>query len=713
MRTNRTTRWVALILLLTVLVLVPAMPVLAQDGDPPHDGDGGNGDDDDGGGSIVQNIIHTIIFPIDSLKAALEQSIIMILRGTFEDLEALYEDAFSSVAFGQYVRGPETEQVQPLWARVLYVAMVLWPVTLGLNVVMAARGGVAVTAAGYADLKEALVEWVASCVAAAASLFVLRWCMELTHHVSGMLMPASWHDVARAIAHSIADVGIVEVVARIIPGGSVFILVFFLALGFAFMVGLCLAFIARYVILFVLMVIAPFVMTLGAVPPTRWLSWLWVKGTVIALLIYPANAIMIAVAFRVAATGAIIIRLLAMIGVLSVIIALNFAVVQAVFGAAAQIVRKAKATAEQVVAMATLAVGAVGLAAAGGAGAAAGAGPIVGGGAGGGAAAADAGASGPLATSGAKSGEVEAASAAASSSGGGAKSAGATRARSALTNPQVLKRLGGVGRTLGRGIQMTSRGPIGRAVGAVVEGAGGLASDVGQEGIQEQRDGMREAAAAARAGEAEERWDERDAQRKAEYDERARSAQLRDRYRPQYGFLVQQGLDPSGEHFWGVADAMQRLEKVYSPDHGDAMRDSARSVATMMAAAQGRGQDLASLARGAGYSDPGAMFGSMVEERLLGGPGAGGFSIIPGNAGGGAAGRIFSGTAGVQAPGDWQAGWLDPHDWVQGLQVAELRGQARLPEEIERHAQQVHAIRGSEGPQDLSGYLSRVRGEGA
>lgn len=673
-----------LVLLLTLLILGSAAPVYAQGPEPPTPGpEEGTGEEGEPRPletivGAVTGVFHTMIFPVESMTAALRQSLEKILMGTFEGLADLYAEAMHAVAFGEYASGPGAGVVEPLWTKLLMVAVALWPLTLGLNVLAVARGGVAASAVGYADLKEAIIEWVASCVGAAISLYVLRWGVDLSNAVAGMLLPHDPWEIARGLGSALADTALIAVLAGLVPGGLIFMLIFTLTLGFAMMTAFLFSFIARYVILFALMSIAPLVLTMGAIPATRWLSWLWLKGVVLVLLLRPVNAVLLSLAFG-ATRGAVIVRLFVVAGILSILLTINYAVANAVFGAIGEIARKAKATTEQVMATAILALGAVagGAAALGGLGAlGAGAGTGAGGGAGGAgsAAAAEAASAGSSAGPSASPGAGE--------TGAGSGSV-AARVRSALGDPNTLRRLGKAASGFGRGLMYISRGPIGRAVGATIGGGGDLAADVGGQRALEQRDALR----AAVAEEQQAARDERGA--------------LRDRYSGQHRALAGWGLNPRGEHFYDVADAMQRLEAGYGRDR---VREFAAPAARMLAAAEGSGASLTDLARGAGFSSVGAWFGNRVEEGIQAKYGMGGAPLFP--AGGG-----------LRYPGGWAPGALTAYDFARGLELADTLGRTAHPNDVRAYAELVHAFRnpaaraGAEGVDALVEAARSINGQ--
>jgi hypothetical protein len=214
-------------------------------------------------------------------------------------------------------------------------------------------------------------------------------------------------------------------------------------------------------------------------------------------------------------------------------------------------------------------------------------------------------------------------------------------------------------------------------------GVGELAADVGQERAMGQRDTLR-------AAEAQERQEQREER-----------AALRDRYSSQHRDLAGWGIDPRSRHFYGLADALQRLEAEYGRDRA---REFAAPVARMMAAAEGSGADLAAMARQAGFTSPGEWFGWKVEEGVMGKYGMGG---VP----------LFSIGEGLRYPADWSPGILTAYDLSRGLEIAEALGRTAHPDQVRAYAELVHAFRspaaraGAEGVDALVEAARSISGQ--
>ena len=588
-------------------------------------------------GPVVQHVVHVMRFPIDSMTRALNTALSNILRGTFDGLSDLYASTMHSVAFGEYAWGPSMDMVRPIWTQVLGVAVVLWPLVLALNVLVAARGGVVGGALGYADLKESILEWIGACVMAAISLYVLDWGIRLSNAISFSLMPSDPGSICYGIAHALADVSLINVIGMMVPGGMIFLGVFFLTLGFALIVGFMLAFIARYVMLFVLISLAPLALTLGAVPPTRWLSWLWAKGVTLALLVGPANAILLNLAFRGSASGAPIVRFVIVLGIISILIGINYTLIQAVFGAVAGIAQRAARTAREIVTMALLAAGgiALGAMAVGGAGAAAKAAPS-----------AQAAEGGALPTGGGSPSPGGTGGAPAQLAGQAGGSFG-ERVRQSLSDPLVQQRLGRVMSGIGRGAAIASHSPGIRAVGALAGAAGDLMTVTAGQSL------------AARGNSFSQDRDRGNRENDRDPNEQA---------------LVRWGIRQDEPALKEMARVNARLADTYGTG---LVRKYAPPIAQMMGAASARGLSLEGMARDAGFSSVGAWYGNMVEELLMAATGR----VDP----------LFPPGSGLQTPTSWSPGALTAYDYIRGMQLAQYFDRANAHPDA--YAEMIHALR--------------------
>jgi len=428
-----------MLLVLWTMLLSPTGTAWAQQPPPPDGGEPDDGDDGDDGSpgilTILQNIVHTMIFPIESMTAALKKTIANIVSGAVEDAAEPFAEALEHVIFGGTADGPGEEMYGPAWRVFRNVSIALWPLTLGLIVATAARGGVTGNPVGLADLKEGLIEWISSVVLTVASAYLIGLGLQLSRGVTQVILTQVWGTVsARTLVGAFFNTALVGLFLEVVPGAAIFFILFMLILGFSLCTALIFAYVARYAVLFILISLAPLVLTLGTVRELRWLFWLWLKGLVLMLLLGPANALLLKLAHVAAVSGlgeigtlfGGVVKFLTAAAVLSVLLTIDYAVVKGVFGAIGEIAGKAKATTQQIVAGLVTLGGIVltgGLAGLGLGAAAAGAGGAA-------AAAGGAGGSGAAGAAG-----VSGSSAAGAGTGGAAASAGTAGAGSGGTTP--------------------------------------------------------------------------------------------------------------------------------------------------------------------------------------------------------------------------------------------------------------------------------------
>ena len=185
-----------LLLVLWAVLLSPTGTAWAQQPPPPDGGEPDDGDDGDDGSpgilTILQNIVHTMIFPIESMTAALKKTIANIVSGAVEDAAAPFAEALEHVIFGGAADGPGEEMYGPAWRVFRNVSIALWPLTLGLIVATAARGGVTGNPVGLADLKEGLIEWVSSVVLTVASAYLIGLGLQLSRGVTQVILMQVW-----------------------------------------------------------------------------------------------------------------------------------------------------------------------------------------------------------------------------------------------------------------------------------------------------------------------------------------------------------------------------------------------------------------------------------------------------------------------------------------------------------------------------------------
>ncbi len=413
---------------------------------------------------IVENIFHIIRFPFQTMMDAVVQMSNKILLQAYREAGQRFTGALDALVAGPYGLAPDVAAgsptplfenlVLPHWRVTLAAGLLLLPVTLLLTAVSALRFG-ATSALGLADLKEALLGWLISAGAAGSSYYLLSLAHRLSVATAGSLLAADFGTrvTGATLAGAFFNVNaLLALAGNLLTSPIVLYLAFFgLFLASSIMLGLGLALAAYTALAYLLTTLAPVVLILGSLPPMRWLQALWLKAVVVTFLIPIVDALLLKAAVSLfynllsaegsGDIGTFVTGVFVTAGVVSVLIAINFKVGEAVFGALAEVHRQAL---DATMGVAKLAAVAVGFAAGGLAvGAAAGAG------AGGLGAAGSTAAAGGAPLAGAPSGGVASAAASASSETGSGGMSVATPGPTASTAGFSLRSgLGGVGRRM-------------------------------------------------------------------------------------------------------------------------------------------------------------------------------------------------------------------------------------------------------------------------
>ena len=425
----------------------------------------------------ITTIIHQLRFPFDTMMNGIVKMAGDMAKQSYAAVGDTFRDMLGTLVFGNYGIAPQAAE-PPLfkdlifnhWRVTLGLALLLMPVTLALNAVCALRQGAASTL-GFADLKESLVGWLVSAGGAVASYYLLSLFYRLS--VSGALAIAetSFGDgglTPQGMASILFNSAVIFCLGISQPMVSLFLGFFVLFLASSIVLGLALALASFAALMYLLTTLAPILLVLGSLKPLEWLKSLWLKAVVLVLLLPVADVLLLKAASSITVTilnseaqghwGTVLAGLCLGAGVLSILITINFKVAELVFGAIAEIGRKAMdatmGVAQMVatvagVAVGVGAVGALGAAGAGGALGGAGGGGAMGGLVGGGAA--SGGAAGGTAL-GSLAGEAGRAGSAVEAGGGlrvtGLSSSVAQRAGGAgdgAASGQALQRAGGGG----------------------------------------------------------------------------------------------------------------------------------------------------------------------------------------------------------------------------------------------------------------------------
>lgn len=425
-----------------------------------------------------------IEFPWESLQEALMRAISGFIEGALEEVHNAI-----AASFGRWVTmtpgiitpgGGAAElpvDMEGVWKTTVSISAVLWPVTLAIMAAVAAKDVVAARSWGIGDLKEVLFGWLITAAAAGTSIYWLDLANRITNGITYALlgMEVDWSALSFGLL-----VGAVGGILATGPFGvGIALVVFGIALAILF--SLIFQFIARYTLLYVLVAIAPIVITISILPPARWLRSMWVKGFVLVELIGPINALLIKMVLTMVNispdSGLVpaLVQFLGAVGILSLLLTVDYSIIKFVFGAIQETTEKVVGTLASLGALVVAAVGGIGLATGAiGGGAAAAAGGAAGGA--GGAAGLGAGpAGGGAAAGGAAAGELTTGAAGSQAAGAGA----GELAKSGLGAQGVA----GAGKSAG---------------GLAAEGAGGLGKNVGLSGMKSQLRGAQRGAARQR-----------------------------------------------------------------------------------------------------------------------------------------------------------------------------------------------------------------------
>ena len=257
-----------------------------------------------------------------------------------------------------------------LWKVSIVIAGILMPLSFMISIGAALKDGTS-SVTGYASAREAILNWVIAAGAAVSSYFILTKVIEL----ASMSMIAIFEGLLGEInanlnlGDNIVGSLILSGMVLATPGlGQIFMSFFGMLLAVGLVASIGLALLAREVILVLVVGIAPIMLILGSVGPLRWLNGLWMKVTTIALLLGPANALLIGAAALLGmkahqtgwSGGGITDRILGYLvalGIISVLIGLNTMIGKMVYGAVIEIAGKALKGVMAVVNLAGVALG--------------------------------------------------------------------------------------------------------------------------------------------------------------------------------------------------------------------------------------------------------------------------------------------------------------------------------------------------------------------
>lgn len=421
------------------------------------------------GPTITENIFHIISFPFETMTDAVVQMSNKILQQFYKDAEWIYGEALDKTIFGDFGIAPTNLEattltplfaniIQPHWNVTFTLALLLLPATLTLTAVGAMRLGVT-SALGVTDLKEALLGWVIAAGAAAASFYLLGLAHRLSLAAAQAILLADFGEQVSGatLAQAFFNATALSAITALWPLPALYVGFFAVFLATSIILGLGLALAAYTALVYLLSAIAPLVITLGVLPPLRWLNALWIKATTVVFLLPVADALLLKAALSLyrglfdpnqgGDLFGFIASLFIIAGVLSTLIVINFKVGEMVFGALAEVHHQAwgatMGVVQMVMTVAGFALG--GLAVGAGAGASAGAGSEIA------TTSASATTTSPGATTGggaAASGEALSGMSSSATTTGGLSTAGRQRSPGVASNPGLGQRIAEIAREM-------------------------------------------------------------------------------------------------------------------------------------------------------------------------------------------------------------------------------------------------------------------------
>ena len=361
---------IAILLGAIAVLMIPSGTVFAA---PPAQGPTPPPTPPPSGGDPITQIINQIIqFPFENLVEALQNAAKSILTGTITPLESFFSASIGrwltsspgiitpggGIAQGDDVMGPA-------WRLMVKVAVLLWPLTLAIIAAIAAKDAVAAASWGIGDLKEALGGWLIAVVLSATSLYWMDLANRFTNATTMTILNMSFVGEAgfqpnalTALVFGTAGL----LLAWVSMPAALIVVIFVILMGLAVLSSLIFQFLARFVILYILVALAPVVIILGVLPPMSWFRYMWLRGFIMVEAIGPINALLLKLVMVLTVRGTsndpitAFVNFIGAIGVLSILITVDGVIIKGVFGAAEEVMQKAVSTVQ---AMGTLALAGV------------------------------------------------------------------------------------------------------------------------------------------------------------------------------------------------------------------------------------------------------------------------------------------------------------------------------------------------------------------
>ncbi len=333
----------------------PADPVPHPE--PPEDGgnEGGNGNTGSVGDSsdekkstnVFTNIIK-VFFPTATLKAAIVSALDSIFSEALSQLTNPTSDFYKmGEAVSNIVFDVETLKETRLdsWTQLRKVAFALLPLTAALTIWASMKDGL-YSVTGYANTYEAIAEFFVSIALALASYWLMEQSISLVKTLSVAIADSLDIEIKRSVfdgfvlksLNASMDSPILTMIM------SIFMFLFVLV----FIGSVLISFLAREVVIIIAIALAPVMIILGSVRPLGWLRGLWFKAFLVFLLLLPINVLALGVGVKFLNTAgnvttgplASLFQIVIVIGITSILIAINGTLGKMVFGAAMEVANK-------------------------------------------------------------------------------------------------------------------------------------------------------------------------------------------------------------------------------------------------------------------------------------------------------------------------------------------------------------------------------------
>ena len=559
------------------------------------------------GGNVVTTIIeqivrHRLIFPVKSVQEALEGALWGMLNSSMKGMPESFNTILQATLFeapgilspGGTIAGPggagkiivQPGMYETTWRQILIVSVLLWAPLLVLMMANA-MAGISVAQGWEGDLTDTLLRFGTAVLVSAGSIYLIDFVARLMNAMAKAIMeagvPISGANVVTALCNSLFLITVFSGAILTPPVGWPVLALLAIA-GFMLMMLLGMQLMAKVALLYVLVAIAPLCILSYSLKITEWMTWLWLKGLTLVLLlpvIYALLFKLVVVAVTSGfATGQPVVQMvwnfIVAAGVLSLIITITYKIVEAVWGGLGAFSSQVMGT-----------VTAIGTAA----------GAVVAGAAAGGVAAGAAGAAGGAAAGGSGG-----------AAGGGAGGAGGL---GGFLSSSTGRGLTAALRTTGAGLARSGIPGL-RSLGGAMWGAGDAA-----HGATQTIDGAeRQANTQAWRAETRDRGAAQNAGRQAAPGQRApgqqaEQASLRDQrdfYQP-----MSRDLSSSASEGRDIQTAFGVLEE----RHGAQVRPYVQEASQGLQMARQHGYSMSRLAETEGYGNsPGSYVGAMVERHM-------------------------------------------------------------------------------------------------